>query len=148
MVLWRRVQILGLETIVLAEQRIRDREYIHNFPGFMTIREPSTPNDYLLRVYSPQAPTAANNYAGRNYPRYMNPEFDAMIDRFYQTIPEGERHQVLGQIVNHISDRLVIMPQFYDAEPVMISNRLQNVIAPKVNGYFVTTDAEQWDVAS
>ena len=114
---WQKVGVT-VETVVLAEQRIRDREYIHNFPGFMTIRQPATPNDYLLRVYSSQAPTAANNYAGRNYPRYMNPEFDAMIDRFYQTIPEGERHQVLGQIVNHISDRLVIMPQFYDAEPV------------------------------
>ena len=93
-----------------------------------------------------QSPTSANNYAGRNYPRYANPEFDAMIDRFYATIPDRERYQVLGQILNHISDRVVIMPQFYDSEPVMISNRLRNVVAPKVAGFFVTTNAEQWDV--
>jgi peptide/nickel transport system substrate-binding protein len=142
---WQKVGI-SVEPVILAEQRIRDREYIHNFPGFMTIRQPSQPNDFLLRLYSSQAPVAANNYAGRNYPRYMNPEFDAMIDQFYATIPERERYRILGQVVHHISDRVTIMPQFYDAEPVMIATRLANVTAPKVNGHFVTTNAEQWDV--
>ena len=31
-----------------------------------------------------------------------------------------------GQIINHITSNLVVMGLYYDAEPVMISNRLQN----------------------
>jgi hypothetical protein len=39
----------------------------------------------------------------------MNPEFDALIEKYHATVPRQERIQALGEIVPHISDQLNVM---------------------------------------
>ena len=41
--------------------------------------------------HSSEARGAHNRYIGQNVPNYVNPELDALIDRFYVTIPRDER---------------------------------------------------------
>lgn len=54
----------------------------------------------------------------------MNPQFDALIERFHVTVPMQERIQVLGDLIYHIADQLPQLPLFYDAEPVLINHRI------------------------
>ncbi len=43
------------------------------------------------------------------------------------TIPWTERMQVAGLIVHHFGEQLPVLPLFYDALPIFVSNRVKNV---------------------
>jgi peptide/nickel transport system substrate-binding protein len=139
---WRRVGVEVTEAVVPI-QRQRDYEWTATFPGFELSRRTNDMKS-LLRYHSSQAPIAERSFQGQNVPRYINPELDALIDRYHVTIPFGERMQVLRGIVRHISDQLVLMTLFYDKEPTMIGKRLLNV----TKGLNATQawNAEAWDI--
>lgn len=140
---WKRLGI-DTEPFVVPVQLERDLEHRATFPGFTVVRQPNSPSS-LDDFHSSAAPSAETRFQGRNRPRYMNAEFDALIGRFYTTIPKKERTQVLGEIEAHIADRLIMMGLYYNTEPTLISNRLVNVRA-RAEDSTHTWNAEQWDV--
>ncbi len=78
---------------------------------------------------------------GRNHSRFMNPEHDALIDRFFVTIPKDERLDILRQIVHIQTAQLSAMGLFYNTSPIMVAGRLQNVDRAS------THNAHEWDVS-
>jgi hypothetical protein len=86
-----------------------------------------------------------NNYIGNNQARYMNREFDSLLDRYYVTIPMSERINVVGQLIHTISDELIVLPLFYGAEPVVIGSRLLNVAA-RSSSATQAWNAHEWDL--
>ncbi len=129
------------EQVIVPIQRISDREYVSTFPGFRMMRQPNAANS-LSRLRSNLTPTAENRYVGSNYARYQNPEFDALIDRFYATIPRPERMEVLRQMMRHISENLNLMGLFYDGDFMFANNRLLNVNGNETEVWNV----QEWDV--
>jgi hypothetical protein len=77
--------------------------------------------------------------------RYRSSELDALIDRFFVTVPRQERTQVLGQIVHHMTDQAIPVGLFYNVAPVMIGNRLQNVTAGGPSSG-PAWNANEWDI--
>jgi len=142
---WQRAGV-GVEQVIVPIQRQRDREYRANFPGFDMLKNP---NDIraLQRLHSSESRLPENNYVGANYARYMVPEFDAMLDRYFVTIPKRERIQALGEIIHHVSDQLNVMGLFYDTEPLMIGNRLRNVASNPIPRSSPVWAIYEWDVA-
>lgn len=143
---WKAVGVATDPMIMPEQRRIRDREWVQTFPAFLSYRQPNPANEWLLRLHSNQTPLPETNFVGRNHPRYMNPEFDALIDRYYTTIPRRERTQVLGALVRHTTERVTTMGLFYDAEPILVANRLQHVAAQKAARSTPAWNADQWDV--
>lgn len=133
--IWTR-QGVATEPNLVPPQRTADREYIANFPGFRMMRQPNEASA-VSRHHSSQLPVPETRFVGRNYARYVNAEFDGLIDRFMSTVPWAERMQVLRQIVHHMTDNLTHMGFFYDMEFVFMNRKLQNVGA---------ADSELWDV--
>jgi peptide/nickel transport system substrate-binding protein len=135
-------QRLGLaaEPLVIPVQRAADREYRTTMPAFDTVRYPIGPS-WVDRLHSSEAPLPENRFQGRSRARYMNPEFDALIDRYMATIPWGPRMQVLGQVLHHMTDQLINMGLFYDVETTLVSNQLVNVPAQNP-----TANIHEWDV--
>jgi peptide/nickel transport system substrate-binding protein len=120
---WGRVGIVG-QPVVVPEQGVADRVYQSTFPSFyFRFGDPAQIGDSVTN----QRPLASNNYVGRNTTRYSNPEFDALVQRWVTTIPRAERTQILGDMVHHLTDQLVLLPLYHEPEPVLISNRLVNV---------------------
>jgi peptide/nickel transport system substrate-binding protein len=139
---WQKVGVSVQQSITPAQLQ-GDRAYRQERPGFEINRNGAQLNT-ISAYHSRGILTAENNYRGvgpLNYPRYGNPELDALTDRFERTIPMAERLNVAGQIINHLTSRVVIMGLYYDVEPAMVSNRLVNF-----NGYVF--DAHKWDVKS
>jgi len=68
-----------------------------------------------------------------------------LIDRFLTTIPRGERIQVLGQIVAHMSDQAIPLGLFHDAQSAMIGNRVLNVVGGSPQGTYAW-NAHEWDL--
>ncbi len=145
---WQRVGIAA-EPYIVPRQRAQDQEYRATFPSFELVRQPNA-QTALASLHSRAARLPENNYVGvggTNYARYMNPQFDALIDRFFITIPRGGRVEVLGEIVHHISDQLNAMGLFYAANPSMIAHRLRNVAA-RTQHSTETWNAHEWDVGA
>jgi len=117
--------------------RQRDVVYRANFPTF-NLQAGAGGIENLQNLRSIDARLPENNYSGRNYARYMNAEFDALLHRYLTTIPRAPRVDALRQVVQHMSDQLNIMPLYYRASPTMVSNRLQNV------GPDPTWNAQDW----
>jgi peptide/nickel transport system substrate-binding protein len=141
---WQRIGIT-VDPQVLPQQRAQDREYRANFPGFLLWRQPNNIAS-LSRYHGSTTPLAENNYVGTNNARYLNPEWDAIIDRYFATVPKADRDQVLGQAVRHMTENLNVMGLFYDTEPSFIGNRLRNVAVIKADGQNMSWNAHEWTV--
>jgi peptide/nickel transport system substrate-binding protein len=141
---WQRLGV-PTETLISAPQRNQDREWSTTFPSFSLIR---TPNDLqeLNRRRSSQTPLPENNFTGQNRTRYMNPEYDRLIDAYFATIPRPERTAVLRQIMAHISENLTEMGLFYNVLAVAVGKRVKNTTPGAVTGSTQAWNAHEWDV--
>ncbi|HZT07711.1 MAG TPA: ABC transporter substrate-binding protein [Chloroflexota bacterium] len=124
---WQRAGV-SVTPNVMSPQAAQNNEYVFTFPAFILQRYTSDLPG-LKQLHSSRTPLPENNFRSGNVSRYMNPEFDAMLDTYFSTVPIQQRIQALGQILYHMADQLTQMGLFYDAEPTMLSNRLQNVTA-------------------
>lgn len=122
---WKQVGIEGVPEF-FPQSRATDQEYRAKFPAFELLR--GLDLDGLDSFHSRQRKTAENGWRGGNG-GYGNPEYDAMVDRYAITIPIKERVDLLGQLLRHISDQVVVSVLFWDIEPIMIGNRIHNVFA-------------------
>jgi len=112
----------------MSPQAAQNNEYVFTYPGFILQRYTSDIGG-LRNIHSSRTPLPANNFRSGNVSRYMNPELDALLDRYFSTIPVGQRTEILGQVLIHIADQLTQMGLFFDAEPTVLSSRLLNVAA-------------------
>ncbi len=87
----RQVGMAVSETII-PTQRAGDRSYRVTFPGLEMLRGPI--GEYALlsvdSLDSSRIPTPENHYTTGNYPRYSNPQWDALLNRYLVTIPYAD----------------------------------------------------------
>lgn len=138
---WKRLGIDVQPFIVPAQQN--DLEYLYTYPAFFTRGTGGGVIDLQRRLHSTGVPLPANGFRGNNLSRYMSPELDALIETFFATIPKQERTQALGRVVHHVTDQVVGLGLFYQADITMINNRLANVTP---STFFARGwDAHLWD---
>jgi ABC-type transport system substrate-binding protein len=116
---------VATETVSIPRQRQADQEYRATRPGFELTRR-GTNLAQLADFHGRVTPLPETRFVGNNVSRYQNPEWDALIDRYFVTVPIRERTQVAGQIMRHVSDQLNMMHIFYDSEPALIASRIVN----------------------
>ncbi len=102
-----------------------DVRYRGTMAGFDTARFGTI--TAIQNFKSSEARLPERGYVGLNTSGYMNPDLDALIERFYVTIPRPERMQVAAQIVHHLSDQVVPLLLYYDLTATAIGSRLRNV---------------------
>jgi peptide/nickel transport system substrate-binding protein len=132
---------------IVPNQRARDLEYRANFRTFALQSGQGYGPDGVRALLSTDARVAERNYVGGNYVRYMNPEIDVLIERYFTTIPFNDRMQVLGQIVRHTTENLIWMPVYWRVIPTFIGHQLVDVPAVSDVGaqYW---NAHLWDLKS
>ncbi len=140
---WKRIGV-GVDTETISAQAQSDLALRSNFVGFSTNRIGGEA-DFLTSFHSREARVAENRYRGSNRPRYMNPAYDELADRYTVTIPFAERMEVARQLAHIISDQVVFMPLVYDPQPLLVSNRLRNIF-PREGRRFETWNTEQWEI--
>ncbi len=138
---WRRVGV-DAEPYTVPDARERDLEFRANYPGFEVVSSGSG-IDGLNNFRSSELRVAENAYRGRNRARYASAELDALIDRYFTTIPTTERHLALAQVLNHMTGNVVNMWLFYNGHAMAIGDQLVNVSALED-----TANAHLWDVRS
>jgi ABC-type transport system substrate-binding protein len=142
---WSAIGITG-DIVAVPPARQQDLEYRAAFPGTEISSSGASFAD-LRTIRRSELRTPDNGYRGRNRTGYVNAELEGLLDRFYTTIPEQERNDVLGQIVNHLTDRVIIMYLFWEVNPTALSNRLANVSARHFTAP-ESWNAHEWDLRS
>ena len=98
----------------------------------------------LTWFYGGDIPSAENRFRGSNFSRYANAELDAVIDRFFVTVPPHERIELLKQVAHHVTDQVVVMTLYHTVHAALINNRVQNV-TPRT-GHAQTWESHKWDI--
>jgi peptide/nickel transport system substrate-binding protein len=95
-------------------------------------------------LHSSGAPLPERNYmaplAPSNRGAYVNPEYDALMDRYLTTIPVSERMRLLAQLIHWQSDQQLVIPLFYTARGIVVANRLRST-TPGTNW-----NAHEWEL--
>lgn len=135
---------IAAEPYITPTQRTSDLEFVTNYPAFQVTQRPNQLRS-LSNLHSSQATTRENNWSGANISRYMNPEFDALIDSYYVTVSRPERTRIVGQIMHHLTSEVLILGFFYTVEPILVNNRVLNV-AGRYPRSTHAWNAHEWDV--
>ena len=101
--------------------------------------------DLDTRFLSSETPLPENSFRGANRARYMNPELDALVARYFVTVARPERERVLADIVSHMGNQAVVIHLFYNALPQMVNRRLKNVEPQSTRAWIAA--AHLWDVS-
>jgi len=125
---------------VVPQERTADRVYRVTNPGLEELQFPYGPATLIGWMHSSKIPTPENHYTNGNYPRYSNPRWDALIDKYAVTISPSERTQVLRDIFVMLEDELPDMSIIYGVAVQFASKRL---VVPEVNPIWI---AETWDL--
>lgn len=138
---WKRLGV-NVEIDIVPPQLAQDRQYRAAFPAFALQRQGSGA-DQLANLRISQA-RLAPQYTGNNNARYMNPEVDALAQRYLSTIPLQERAEIAAQMTGIVTGQAVWLGLFFDTEPALIANRLVNVGA-KADKSSQIWNAHEWD---
>jgi peptide/nickel transport system substrate-binding protein len=122
---WRRLG-LQVQTVTFSQTQQRDLEYRATRSGFEFSRR-GVGMENLTMFQTKELSLASNRYSGKNLAGYSNPEMDSLVDRYFATVPQRERMQMLAQTLRHMSDQLPILTLFYDTESSLVSNRIVNL---------------------
>jgi peptide/nickel transport system substrate-binding protein len=141
---WQRSGVAMTQSIT-PRQLQDDGPYRANFPAIQFKRTSNTLDVLRRRLHSSEAPLESNSWNGGNDPRYMNPEVDALLDRYMSTVGRVERTQILSQIMRRVTDEVVFFGMIYTPNPVLIHNRLVNVGTGSA-GVSPAWNAFEWDV--
>jgi len=136
---------IGVNVVDDSPQSRGDNEYRAKFPGF-DISRCCSGTESFASFRSSEARTAQNRYVGENSINYVNPEFDALVDRYLTTIPWTDRMRAAGDIVHHMTDQVLVLDQYYDATPTATNNRIVNVPGKLARSTTNAWNVQQWDV--
>lgn len=123
---WKAIGITP-DAEVVTQQRQRDLAYRANFRSFSLQSGIGYGPDGVNALLSREARTAERNYVGGNYIRWMNPETDTLVERYFTTIPFDQRMQVLGQLVRFTTENLLWMPLYWRVLPTLSERRVVGV---------------------
>lgn len=114
------------------------------FPGaamYAWISGPDTPPRPTL--HSQEIPSAANNWAGQNYPGFRNAEMDKILDQFDSELDVAKRKLLAAQMQRIYVEELPVLPLYFRADPFIIPKWLKGVV-PTGQSDGTTLWIEQW----
>jgi len=148
---WKRI---GVDTraLVIPPQLNQDREYRASFPAFELVNQPGGAAGVQGLLHSAGAPLPSNNFRASsgayNRSRYLNPEYDALLQHYSATIPRAERSQALAQVIHHLTDQALLIGTVFGLQPQATSNRITNTRIGAALGTLIAAEAHLWELAS
>ena len=141
---WQRVGLAGDVTVLSAAAGGRPDRYA--YVGFDLVNQGIGTDGMTNVLHSSAAPLPERGYtapaAARNRGSYVNPEYDAIMDRYLRTIPLPERMHTLAELIRWQTDLQLVIGFFYSVNGILLSNRMVNTHPG--TGW----NAYEWDVRS
>jgi peptide/nickel transport system substrate-binding protein len=141
---WQRVGLTG-DVAVISPAMVGVWQDRYSYPGFDLVNQGSGVRGLKSLLHSAAAPLPERNYTAPNAPynrgSYLNPEYDALLDRYFTTIPAAERMQALARVIHWQTDLQLVIGFFHSVNAVTITNRFQRAIPG------TSWNAHEWDIA-
>jgi len=141
---WQRVGVNGVPKLLAPEAATREVRATRTAYEVGSHSAAMTQPRRLIWFHSGDIPRAENRFRGSNFTRYANTDLDALIDRFFLTVPPQERIDLFKQIAHHVTDQAVLISVYHTVHAALISNRVQ-AVTPRT-GHAQTWDAHKWDI--
>ncbi|MEK9671420.1 MAG: peptide ABC transporter substrate-binding protein [Rhodospirillaceae bacterium] len=97
------------------------------------------------QVHSAHIPTAANNWAGQNYPGFHNEEMDDLIEKIEVELDKTKRKAMWRRLQEIYATELPVIPLYFRAEAYIMPKWLTN-IRPTGHQYTTGLWVEEWQV--
>jgi len=75
-------------------------------------------------------PTAANNYAGANYPQFSHPGMDKLIDEVQRELDPAKRKPLWHEMQKIYVDEIPVLPLFFRTDVYVVPKWLTGVLRP------------------
>jgi ABC-type transport system substrate-binding protein len=141
---WQRVSLAG-DIAVISPSMVGVWQDRYSYPAFDLVNQGHGVRGLKSLLHSSAAPLPERNYTAPNAPSnrgsYVNPEYDALLDRYFTTIPRSDRMQALAQVIRWQTELQLVIGFFHSVNAVTITNRFQNAIPG------TSWNAHEWDVA-
>lgn len=76
----------------------------------------------------------------------MNPDLDALIEKYYAAVPLTERSQLLASIVHHMTDNVTLMGVHHATQVDLVTERLINVLPVNSEDGRLTWNVHEWEL--
>jgi peptide/nickel transport system substrate-binding protein len=86
------------------------------------------PSTYLKNYICKEIPQPNNKWAGNNYSRYCNPEYDKLWQRANRELNPEKRRKLFIEMNDILVKNVIVLPLIHRADVVGVSNRLTNVV--------------------
>ena len=94
--------------------------YTNNFPG-------TDPEDYMASWTCKEVPSPENQWVANNVPRYCNPEYDALVEKYATTAEPAERQRIAKALNDMLMEDGAIVPLVHRGRVSAHSNALGGV---------------------
>lgn len=94
-------------------------------------------------LHSTQIPSEKNNWSGQNYPGYVNPRMDELIDAIEVELDRPKRVALWHELQQIYADDLPALPLFFRADAFILPKQLKGV-EPTGHQDPTTLWVEQW----
>lgn len=121
---WKAVGI-EMEQYIVPSALLNDREARAKLPGVGITGSGVLPT--VTRWQTKNSTAAENRWTGSNRGGYSNRTADALVDRLQVTIPTNERVALHRQILQEMMGDVVIMPLFWDLDPILLLKHVRGV---------------------
>ncbi len=85
------------------------------------------PTSYFKIYTCDNIPQASNNWAGDNYSRYCNPEYDTLWQSSTTELDEAKRREIFIQMNDLLVNDAVLIPLIHRADVIGVTNSLTGV---------------------
>jgi peptide/nickel transport system substrate-binding protein len=136
---------IASEPYLIPQAQRDDRAFNAQFPGVRLWRGSNSLFE-VDRLHSREAAVQENRFSGGNRSRYVNADFDGLIDTYMVTVPPAERTQVLARVVRHMTENLNVMGLWFNTEPAVVGKRVQGFTNKKTTGAYTAWNAHEWEI--
>ncbi len=125
------VELKSIDASVYFSGDPASRETLERFSAdlqmFATGNTNPDPGAYMQTYTCDEIAQKANSWAGSNYARYCNPEYDALWQQAVATLDPEERQDLFIQMNDLLIEDAAVMPIVHRADVSGVSNRLTGI---------------------
>lgn len=114
------------------------------FPGMVMYAWVSSPENNPRSTYhSKSIPTDKNGFSGQNYPGWVNPNVDKLVDAMDVEFNAAKRKELSSEMQKYYTADLPVIPLFYRSDISVAPKNLKNYV-PTGHQFYETNVVERW----
>lgn len=114
------------------------------FPGMVMYAWVSSPENNPRSTYhSKSIPTDKNGFSGQNYPGWVNPNVDKLVDAMDVEFNAAKRKELSSEMQKYYTADLPVIPLFYRSDISVAPKNLKNYV-PTGHQFYETNAVERW----